>query len=35
MNLLVTFFHEPWHMDVPMLADQQELIYNVQTQDVV
>ena len=33
----ITFFHGPLHMDMPVLAEQQELIYisSVQTQDVV
>ena len=35
-NLLVTFLYGPLHMDMPLLANQQELIYiiSVQTQDV-
>ena len=28
MNSKVTFFDGPLHMDVPVLADQQELIYS-------
>ena len=36
-NSLVTFFYGPLSMGVPMLADQEELIYisSVRTQDVV
>ena len=36
-NSYVMFVYEPLHMDVPVLADQQELTYNsyVQTQDVI
>ena len=36
-NSLVTFFYGPLHMDVPVGADQQELILisSVPTQDIV
>ena len=36
-NSKVTVFYGPLHMDVPVLAEQEELIYisSVQTQDVI